>query len=115
VSDEWLDFTNYRDHPTVKGYHVYFFKLLQQAEFFEILLRANGIPYERYDELENPAQPRFLFAIARHFESRVRPLNFEAIGKYRQKFIPLASVRWLIIILGLGMLLLAVLGYLKSH
>lgn len=111
MNEDWLDFTNYRDHPTQKGFHIYFFRKKMQAEYFEILLRANGIVYERYDELDNPDQPRFLFGIAKHYEQRVRPLNFDAIGKYREKFIPTAPLRWFVIAIGMGSLLLAIAGY----
>jgi hypothetical protein len=114
VNDDWFDFTNYRNHPTQKGYHVYYFKIKPQAEYFEILLRANGIPYERHDDVEETTLPRFLFAIPRHYEERVRPLNFDAIGKYREKFIPVPAVRWLIMAVGIGLLVLAISGYFAS-
>lgn len=110
-----LDFTNYRDHPTHKDFLVFHYKRADQAGFFENLLIEHKVEYERFDDLDKAGEKIYYFGIRRSFFKEVEKLNNITIGQYRDKFIPQAAVRWVVVVVGLAAMAIAVLGYIKSR
>lgn len=112
--EERLDFTNYRNHPSNKSYTVFFFKSIEQGDYFEALLRSHNVWFERYNEDELENKRKVLFAVNNSDVKAVLKLNNLAIGKYRKPFIPNKLFAWLMIVVSTVVVALAVLGYLKN-
>ena len=108
----FLNFTNFRDHPTERKYMVFFFTDSKMAHYFEELLVENNISYERATEDEGVVK-RYLFGVLKRDFEIVHKFNNVAIGKYRQPFIPTAGLRWLLLIVMMVSIALAIAGYLK--
>lgn len=108
-----LHIENYRVHPTNNRYYVFNYRDKQQADYFEQLLKEKNISYER-DILEGD-NVKYVFGIKKQDMSVARKLNYLAVGKYREKFIPNKYFRWVVITLFLGGLLLAIAGKLTAN
>lgn len=109
-----IDFTNFQEHPTNRSFMVFKFHRKEQADFFEGLLHEAAILYERHDDMDDPDKPRYLFAAPKKHEDQLRYLNNLAIGKFRSKFIPDRSFRFLIFFISALVLALAFIGYFKA-
>lgn len=107
-----IDLTNYREHPTHKNYTVFFYDSREQAAYFESLLQANNIWFE--SDAEGGEDGKYFVAVKKLDENKVLKLNNLAIGKYRNKFIPNAFLRWFVIVISIAVLGLAVIGYLRA-
>jgi len=107
-----LNLQNHREHPSNPHYLVYFFSKKASADYFEELLISRNIHYER--AIEEGGGERHLFGIKKIDESRVEKLNYEALGRHRDKFIPSAIFRYVILGVTLILLLLAIIGAIKS-
>ncbi|MFZ5551630.1 MAG: hypothetical protein ACOZCO_00835 [Bacteroidota bacterium] len=112
MSDRLFNITNYYEHPTDSNYVVFHFIREEQALEFEKLLNENKIEFEKF--VEKGENIIWMFGIHRRKEKEAVKLNFTAIGKHREKFIPTAFFRWVIILFTLGCIGLALVGYLKS-
>ena len=109
-----LDFTNWRDHPTNGEYRVYFFYKEEQAEFFANMLKDRNWEFERDTEPLEEGKTRYYFAIHKRYWDQIKDLNNIAIGKYRKRFIPDKIFMWIILVVGFGVLALAILGAIVS-
>lgn len=109
-----FDFTNYREHPTQKDYQIFHFTRADQAGFFENLLVEHKIEFERHDDQQERGMV-YYFGIKKSMFSEVEKLNNMAIGQYRDKFIPNAGFRWIVLAIGLTAIILAFVGYFKTH
>lgn len=105
-----INLTNYRDHPSERGYVVFFYTDFQMANYFEELLVEEDIPYERAVDQETGAK-RYLFGVHKKHQQKLLKLNDLAIGKFRKPFIGSAVLRWIILGITAAMLLLGILGY----
>jgi hypothetical protein len=112
--EERLDFTNYREHPSNKAYTVFFFKTLEQGDFFETLLQQHKLWFERFNEDELDNNRKVLFAVKNSDLKAITKLNNLAIGKYRKPFIPNKLFAWAMIVFSTVVISLAILGYLKN-
>ncbi|UTW61220.1 hypothetical protein KFE98_14510 [bacterium SCSIO 12741] len=111
--EDWIDLTNYRRHPTQYEYQVFHFKTAQHAAFFENLLVEHKIEFERHDERQ-PAGMVYYFALHQKDLKEAVRLNHLTIGKFRSRFIPDATFRWLIILFALISMTLALVGFFIS-
>lgn len=107
-----LNLQNHRDHPSNPVYLVYFFSRQPAADYFEELLIKNNIHYER--GLEDEGGGRHLFGVRKNDQYLVEKLNYEALGKHREKFIPNVYFRYFILFFTFLLLILAIIGALKS-
>jgi hypothetical protein len=107
-----LNLQNHREHPSNPLYFVYFFSKKASADYFEELLIRHNIHFER--AVEEGGGERHLFGVKKIDQSRVEPLNYEALGRHREKFIPNAIFRYIILGVTLILLLLAIIGAIKS-
>jgi len=105
--------TNYYDHPTDPNYIVFHFLKEAQADEFEKLLNENQIEFEKFIEREENII--WMFAVRKRFESKAVNLNFLAIGKHRDPFIPQRGWRWALLIFTAICITLAVIGYNKRN
>jgi hypothetical protein len=110
-----IDFTNFRDHPSKALVEIFYYYQIEAANFMESQLIANGISYERFEEIdENKKTPVYYFLVSKRQHQAVKYLNNVTIGKFRKPFIPNKLLRIMVIVLGLGSFALAILGYLKT-
>lgn len=112
--DHLFDLTNYRIHPTDKSYNVYHFSKTEQAEYFETLLIEFKLHFERHNE-DKGDRTVYYFAIKRVDEKVSNQLNNQTLGRYRRKFIPDQRLRTGIMIVSLFILLIAIIGFIKSN
>lgn len=107
-----LNITNYNPHPENPNYTVYHFFREDMAKYFEQLLNENNIPFESF--IEEGEKTMYLFAIKNTFQKHVLKLNYTAIGKYREGFIPNRVGAISLIVIVLILVIISVIGYLKS-
>ena len=112
--DHFFDLTNYRIHPTDKSYNVYHFTKPDQADYFETLPIEYKLHFERYNEKKGDRLV-YYFGIKRIDESTSNQLNNLTLGRYRRKFIPDYKLRLGVMVLSVGVLLLAIIGFIKSR
>ncbi len=111
--EEQINFTNKRDHPTNPRIVVFRHAVKVQAEYFAELLVENSIDFEVQVDEEHPKKPMY-FGVSRSHEKKVNQLNFVALGKDRPKFISSAPLRWITIVISMGILTLAIIGAIVS-
>jgi hypothetical protein len=109
-----LGLVNYRQHPTNVNYVVYRFKDLNRANTFEMLLKENGIWYERSDP-EEDEKPIVMFAVEKKFFNKTQELNFLTEAKHRTKLIPHKGFRLIFVLIMISILSLGLMGYCQSR
>ena len=112
--DHFFDLTNYRIHPAEKSYNVYHFTKPDQADYFETLLIEYKLHFERYNEKKGDRLVHY-FGIKRIDENISNQLNNLTLGRYRRKFIPDRKLRMGVMVISFGVLLLAIIGFIKSN
>ena len=112
--EEPFNFTNKLTHPTNQFKVVYRFYDKQQAETFTLYLVDEEVEFEAQIDEDDARKPTY-FGIAKILEKKVDRLNYLAIGKHREKFIPTASMRWIVIAISAVIMFLAIMGALKSN
>ena len=105
-----LNVTNFQDHPTNQMYRVYHFKMKEQANYFSELLEKEEIYFES-DEEPSDETTLYLFGIHKKDVSKVTQLNYLALGKFRKPLIQNKGMRWFVVLLGIGALVLAIVSY----
>ncbi len=108
-----FNITNYFDHPTRPGYTVFKFFEKQRATYFEELLKEQNIWYESSLE-ENNEKNIYLFGVRKGDEKKALKANYLVSGKYRKPTISNLYVRLIIFTISLTLIVLAILGALKS-
>lgn len=104
-----MRWTNYFIHPGDNRYYVFTFRETSHADEYEAMLNEANIPFERHVE-----DDQFLFGVARtHFSEALR-CNHLVHAKHRTKFIPVAGLRYAMLIVTAGVLLLAIAGAVAS-
>ncbi len=107
-----MNITNYNPHPEDPNYTVFHFYREDLAKTFEELMIKNKVPYESV--IEQGTRTIYLFGVKNiHYRQTVR-INFEAIGKHREPFIPNKVFAYSLIIIVLLMITLAFIGYFIS-
>ncbi len=107
-----MNITNYNTHPENPNYTVFHFYREDMSEHFKSLLVKSEIPFE-YAE-EEGERTLYLYGISNSYYSKSVRLNFETIGKYRERFIPNTVFAVTLIIVVILLVLFAFIGYLKS-
>lgn len=107
-----LDLTNYREHPTRKGYYVFRFKDHKQGNYFEMLLIEEKLHYEK--AITENEERLMLFAIQRRDLKRAERMNYLTSARFRSRFIPQKGLRIFTIGLFFLLILLALIGFLLS-
>jgi len=109
-----MQLTNYYDHPEHQLYVVFQFYEAVHADEFEQMIIVEQIEFERYFDQEGK-RPRHLFGIHKRYNQKAMHCNNMLHAKHRMKFIPNAWLRYVVLIVTLGMLIVALVGYFLSR
>lgn len=121
-----LGLVNYKDHPTDNRYKVFNFNTKAEADYFEQLLKEKNIWYEKdEEEVEDkgvinliPSEGKtinmYLFAIKQRDFDKVQKINYLVSAKFRQPTIKNKYLRIGLLIFFFLVLILGIIGYLKS-
>lgn len=109
-----LKLTNHREHPTNKAYKVFYFRIKEQADFFENDLKSNDLYYETDIETTNRGE-LYLFGIRKSDLRIVQELNNIAIGKFRTPFIEKKINQYIVILIGLIIVVFTLLSYFNNN
>lgn len=108
-----LGLVNYVQHPSNPEYIVYRFVDPERAASFEKELEDQSIWFEK--DIENKREKEYiLFGVHSRDFKRTDKINFKVEGKHKKPLIPFKGFRYFILILGLGLLILAIIGYCKQ-
>lgn len=102
-----INITNYFDHPKRIGFTIFKFSDKQRAEYFEELLKKDGIWYETSYEDEKSLH---LFGVKKGDFKKAMNANYLVSAKFRKKIIPNSFIRWGVIVLAIFSIILAIIG-----
>lgn len=109
-----LGFVNFVQHPSNANYVVFRFGDQNRANDFEEALKAAGIWYERDVEMKRTVEI-VMFGIHKTDFKKAQKINFAVEGKHKKPIIPFKALRYGILVVGLGLLILATIGYCKAQ
>lgn len=109
-----LGLVNYTKHPNNPDYVVFRFPDIGRANSFEEYLTKEKIWFERSSEAHKQ-RTYYLFGLHKTDFKRAERLNMSVEGKHKKPLIPIAGLRWFIVLFGMTMLTLAVVGYCKQQ
>ena len=101
-----MRWTNYFIHPGDNRYYVFTYQEEKYADAFQARLDAGGIPFERHEE-----NSEWLFGVARTYFKEAMNANHLVYAQYRTKFIPVKGLRNAMLIITLGSIILALIGF----
>ena len=108
-----LGFVNFTKHPTQPNYVVYRFTDKGRANSFREELEKESIDFE--EDQEHKKQVSYtLFAIHKKNYKKYMKLNFKVEGMHKKPLIPFTILRWTVLLIGLGILILAIVSYCKQ-
>jgi hypothetical protein len=93
---------------------VFFFSDYHMAVSFEDGLVQANLFFEK-DVSESGENKRWLYAVRRRDLSIVKQINYRASGLHRKPFIADPILRYSVLAISAGLILLAIIGYLKSN
>lgn len=105
-----MRWTNYFIHPGDNRYYVFSFQEEEHAHAFELRLSKESIPFERHLEKDE-----HLFGVHRSHFKKALNANHLVYAKYRTKFIPVRGLRNAMLIVTLGSLILALIGFFSTQ
>lgn len=103
---------NYRKHPTNNNYYIFFYKDVNVAEEFEVLINQANISFEK--DPPNSEDFRTYYAIEKDSFEVAKQLNFLAFGKKRKPMIPNNIGRYSLVIFFILIVSLAIVSLIKS-
>lgn len=109
-----LGLVNYTRHPSDSNYVVFRFPDVDRANSFEEYLVRENIWFERSSE-DHKQRTYYLFGLHKNDFKRAERINLLVEGKHKKPFIPIAGLRWLIVLFGMTAITLAVVGYCKQQ
>lgn len=93
---------------------VYEFFHEPHADHFEELLKGRQVDYERHLD-EEGEEPITLFGIEKRYVDVADNCNYLTHAKFRKPMIPYKGLKWAMLIITIGMVTLALIGYFKSQ
>ncbi|MDB3906747.1 hypothetical protein N9355_04710 [Crocinitomicaceae bacterium] len=109
-----LGLVNYTKHPSDPDYVVFRFPDVDRADTFEAFLTSEKIWFERSSEAHKQ-RTYFLFGLHKTDFKRAERLNMKVEGKHKKPIIPIAGLRWFIVLFGMTAITLAIVGYCKQQ
>ncbi|PCI97450.1 MAG: hypothetical protein COB15_07750 [Flavobacteriales bacterium] len=103
-----FNITNYSDHPTRIGYTVYRFFEKERADYFEELLKKDGLYFE--SSIEEHENTLYLYGVRKGDSKKTMNANYLVSAKFRNKIIPNIYLRWGVIIFFIAALAIAIIG-----
>lgn len=107
-----MRWTNHFEHPGDNRYFVFTFPNRDEAEEFQRRLEAQGIAFEAHHDPEE--REPYLFGVHRSRFKEALHENHLLKARTRTKFIPVAGLRWLLLIGTALFVGLAVLGFFRQ-
>ncbi|NRA11875.1 MAG: hypothetical protein HRT57_07970 [Crocinitomicaceae bacterium] len=109
-----LGLVNYVQHPSNPLYIVYRFVDPERAASFEEELKAQSIWFEKDTEMKRKKEYT-IYGIHKNDFKYTDKINFKVEGKHKKPLIPFKGFRYFIVVLGLGSLTIAIIGYCKQQ
>lgn len=109
-----MKLTNYNEHPQDNRYMVYDYVNLEHADYFQSLLEARKVEFERFLDDESE-QPRILFGVHKRFKKDANQSNFLTHAEFRNPMIKSRWWAWILLLVTFAIISLAVIGYFKSR
>lgn len=109
-----LGFVNFVQHPQNSNYVVFRFADEGRANTFGQELEKKNIWFEK-DKEGKRNKEYTLFGIHKNDFKKAQTINFSVESKHKKPLIPFKGLRYTVLIIGMGALLLAVLGYCKQQ
>ena len=108
--------TNWYTHPADNRYHVFEFRDAEMAEEFERDLVRGDIAFEKAPiEAASSGEGIVLkFGVHRSVFKEALRVNHLLHGRHRQPFIAHVGLRWLMLLVTAGMVVLAAIGWMRS-
>jgi hypothetical protein len=91
---------------------VYQFYYSEHADAFEEMLNERKIKFERFHDEEGEA-PRILFGVHKTHLKSANNANFLVHARFRKPFISNKWLKYLLLVVTFGAILLALIGYFK--
>lgn len=107
-----MRWTNYFEHPGDNRYYVFSFPDEQEAAAFRTRLENQGIAFEAHHD-PSEREP-FLFGVHRRWFKEALHANHLVKAATRTKFIPVAGLRWMLLVGTAVAVGLAVLGFFRT-
>lgn len=105
-----LGFVNFVQHPQNSNYVVFRFADEERAKTFKARLEESKIWFET--DKENKRNKEYtLFGIHKNDFKKAQQINYDVEAKHKKPFIPFKILRYTVLVFGLGVILLAILGY----
>jgi hypothetical protein len=105
-----MRWTNYFIHPGDNRYYVFSFGEEEHADAFQARLNNASTPFERHFEDEE-----WLFGVHRDYFKKALNSNHLVYAQYRTKFIPVRGLRNAMLLITLGALILAIIGFFSTQ
>ncbi len=109
-----LGLVNYTRHPENSEYVVFRFPDSERANSFEEYLTKEKIWFESNSE-EHKQRTYYLYGLHKNDFKRAERINMLVEGKHKKPLIPVASIRWFVVLFGMAALILALVGYCKQQ
>jgi len=109
-----IQLKNYRPHPSDTRYMVFVYHDYRMACAFEDGLTGKGLFFEK-DVSEAGANKKWLYAVRKYDLKEAVNCNNLAVGQYRKPFISDPILRYTVIAVSLGLIALAIIGFIKSN
>ncbi|MGV6861612.1 MAG: hypothetical protein ACWA41_07555 [Putridiphycobacter sp.] len=122
-----LGLVNYKDHPTDNRFKIFNFNSLDEANYFETLILDKRIKFEKdTEEVENKStinlvpsngemMTMYLFAVDQRDFEKAQQANFLVSAKFRKPTINNKFIKWTLLLVFLGSLIFALIGYFISN
>lgn len=109
-----LGFVNFVKHPSDSNYVVFRFADHKRAADFQNELELKKIWFERDTEMKRTIEV-VLFGIHKTDFKKAQDINFLVEGRHKKPIIPFKGLRYTVLIIGFGILTLAIVGYCKAQ
>ena len=106
---------NYYEHPADNRYYIFEFRNVEKAMSFELLLEEYGVSFEKLVEGESTEEWKTMYAVSKVFLKQALRANNLTESMFRKPMIGNVYARYIFVIVMLGVLGLAVVGYYKTN
>ncbi len=111
-----INLMNYYEHPGDNRYYIFEYRDVEKSIRFEEYLDEYEIVFEKFVDEEDPNIPwKCLYAVSKSDFRQALRANSLTEAAYRQPMIGNIYLRYGFVILMLGVLVLALIGYIKSN
>lgn len=109
-----LGLVNYRTHPQQKEFMVFNFNTEKEALLFEEMLNEKRVTFEKSEEAHKDAV-LYLYGVHERDFSKALDANIVVSAKTRRPIIPVAFLRYALVLFFFAVVAFAIVGYVKSQ